>query len=968
MNLKQIVMLVFVCLLAAPAAAQQGSTEVRGRVVDEQGAVLPGVTVTVRNQDTGMFRETMSNAEGTYFISGVTPGQYEIAAQLEGFKRYVRRDVALAIGRTATVDIRLEVGALEDAITVTAETPLVDVTSKEVGGNITNRELVSLPSINRNYIGFIGLLPGVIPNISTESFGSDSINVNGQDARNNNYMLDGANNNDDVIGQRAGTQARTPLEAIQEFQVLTSQFDAEFGRTTGAIVNAVTKQGSNQFRGSAFEYFQDARLTVRDYFAEKEGLPKPDTQHQQFGGTLGGPIVRDKAHFFASVERVLVDEGITVNIPARPELNTTTTEETRVWNTLGRFDHQINANTTWGVRWLREASPQFNQIITPPLVTLAASREEEDVDQTVVGTLSTVLGNASVNTLRVAWTQEDVTFANPCFNGNGQRQDLCEPMLSFQTFNDQQSDVAQARINDAMQVEDTLSWFVPDWHGDHDIKVGMQYQYSSNDFESQDNFNGTFTFAGNDPFDAANPATYPERFSIRVPGSLAYFMKAHHVAAFIQDKWKMSDRLTLSVGARYDLEVIPLREEDNPAFADVDDYPVDTNNLAPRLGFTYDLDGDGRSVVRGGYGLFYDKTHFELITALITSGVFSNSFVAQFPANQADPGPAAGELPTDPFLRQGPVVDRDRLRALFPPGSRLQNAGNVFLDGPGRHIPLTHQVSAGYERQLWPSVSLSVDYVHAFGRAQFMTQDLNPPERLGEGRTDPVVRPNPEFRQAVLTRINAGETDYDALQLQLEKRFARSFSSRVAYTLAYSRGNTSGVGIPTSSFQLGDDLRLDRNAGPTDIDRRHNFVWSGDLFVPRTGGLTFSWVARALSGLPFTVIDTNLDPDRNGILFDPLAAGSYQREGEDAVEVDFDGGRNGARGPGFFQLDVRWGYKLRLGGTRALDLFVDVFNLTNRANFDNPDGDRRSADFLRLTELREGGVPRTLQLGARLAF
>ncbi|MPZ16308.1 MAG: TonB-dependent receptor plug domain-containing protein [Luteitalea sp.] len=968
MNVRPILVLVAACAFAAPTAAQQGSTEIRGQVVDEQGAVLPGVSVTVRNQETGMFRETVSNTEGTYFISGVTPGQYEITAQLEGFKRYQRRDVSLAIGRTSTVDIRLEVGALEDAITVTAETPLVDVTSKEVGGNITSRELVALPSINRNYIGFIGLLPGVIPNISTESFGSDSINVNGQDARNNNYMLDGANNNDDVIGQRAGTQARTPLEAIQEFQVLTSQFDAEFGRTTGAIVNAITKQGTNAFRGSLFEYFQDARLTERDYFASKEGLPKPDTQHQQFGGTLGGPIIRDKAHFFTSIERVLVDEGITVNIPARPELNATTTEATRVWNTLLRFDHQLNANTTWGVRWLREASPQFNQIITPPLVTLAASREEDDVDQTVVGTLSTVLGNASVNTFRLAWTQEDVAFANPCFNGNGQRQDLCDPTLAFQTFDDQQSDVAQARVNDAVQIEDTLSWFVPGWHGDHDIKVGMQYQYSSNDFVSQDNFNGTFTFGGNDAFDAANPASYPERFSIRVPGPLTYFMKAHHFGAFVQDKWKVSDRLTLSVGARYDLEVIPLREEANPAFTDVDDYPVDTNNLAPRVGLTYDLSGDGRSVVRGGYGLFYDKTHFELITALIASGVFSNSFVAQFPANQADPGPAAGELPTDAFLRQGPVVDRDRLQALFPPGSRLQNAGNVFLDNPDRHIPFTHQLSAGYERQLWSSVSLSLDYVHAFGRAQFMTQDLNPPERLGEGRTDPVVRPNPEFRQAVFTRINAGETDYDALQLQLEKRFAQSFSSRVAYTLAYSRGNTSGVGIPTSSFQLADDLRLDRNTGPTDIDRRHNFVWSGDVFVPRTGGLTFSWVARALSGLPFTIIDTDVDPDRNGILFDPLAAGAYSGEGEDAFDVEFDGGRNGARGPGFFQLDVRWGYKFRVGDSRALDLFVDVFNLTNRSNFDNPDGDRRSVDFLRLTELRQGGVPRTLQLGARLQF
>jgi hypothetical protein len=217
-------------------------------------------------------------------------------------------------------------------------------------------------------------------------------------------MLDGANNNDDVIGQRAGTQARTPLESIQEFQVITNQFDAEFGRTTGAVINAVTKQGANAFRGSGFAYAQDARLTEKTYFAERDNLDKPDTKNQQFGGTIGGPVIKDKAHFFASVERVLIDEGIDVTIPARRDLSTTTTEQTRVWNTLVRFDHQLNASHTWGVRWLRETSPQLNQIIesnTRP-VTLAASREEDDLDQTVVGTLSSVLGNTKVNTLRSA--------------------------------------------------------------------------------------------------------------------------------------------------------------------------------------------------------------------------------------------------------------------------------------------------------------------------------------------------------------------------------------------------------------------------------------------------------------------------------------------------------------------------------------------------------------------------------------
>jgi hypothetical protein len=354
----------WLALSALPLGAQEGAAEVRGRVLDAGGGAVPGVTVMVRNQDTGLYRQTVASKDGTFFLAGVTPGSYDLTAELAGFKKYVRHNVRLEIGKTTSLDVSLEIGGLEEEVTVTAEAPLVDVTSKEVGGNITSRELTDLPSVNRNFIGFIGLLPGIIPTISTESFGSDSINANGQDSRNNNYLLDGGNNNDDVIGQRAGTQARTPIEAVQEFQVLTSQFDAEFGRTTGAVINAVTKQGTNALRGSLFGYLQDASFTSKDHFVEKNpALKKPETRFVQYGLTLGGPLVRDRAHFFVSLERVANDRGTTIVIPSRPELNATPTTEDRVWNTLVRFDHQWNAANTWNVRWLRESSPQSNQIV-----------------------------------------------------------------------------------------------------------------------------------------------------------------------------------------------------------------------------------------------------------------------------------------------------------------------------------------------------------------------------------------------------------------------------------------------------------------------------------------------------------------------------------------------------------------------------------------------------------------------------
>lgn len=960
-------------------AAQEGTATLRGTITDSNGAILPGATVSIANQETGINRRsTTTNDSGDYVFSSLIPGLYRITVERQGFKKLVKEEVRLNVGETQNFDFKMEVGGSQETVTVLADEPLVETSSSKIGGNISQQELTELPSVNRNFIGFVGLVPGVVPNISTESFGSDAVSVNGQDPRYNNYLLDSANNNDDVIGQRAGSQARTALEAVQEFQVLTNQFDAEFGRTSGGIINAITKSGTNAFHGSAFGFFQNNSLNSTNRLAVLNNLTKPDAKMQQFGGTIGGPIKKDLAHFFFSYERTNIDQGVIIDIPARPSLNASTSTATRATNILLRGDFQPSTKHQFSARYLRENSPQLNQIIpvgTRP-VSLAASREEADLDQTIVGSWTFSLTPNLLSDMRLSFTQEDVAFANPNFNSGTSMADL-QPTLQFNTFVDQQSNVAQARINNSYRIADTLTWI----RGSHTLKFGFDYNYVSAESITEDNLNGTFIFPTDLPFDAANPRSYPERLSIRVGGPLRTVQLNHNPSVFAQDSWKVNQKLTLNLGVRYDDETIS----------------SDNNNISPRLGFAYDPAGDGKTVIRGGLGTFYQNTPFELITAFQTAGPFSSSFVRNFPLNSADPGPRAGNFPTDPTLVNGPVINRTVINSIVGTGTLLPNATPV-VDQKRRKMPFTRSFSIGVQRELIPNLAVTADYIHSDGIDQFLTINLNPGLRASTSSTAAISRQfstlgaviqnspvpvitdsfsNTAFQNlavsSVTTRINDGRTKYDALQLSLDKRFSQGFQFKTSYTLSRGFGNTTGSGVPTANFQTQTSLGLEENSGPTAFDRRHNFVFSGLYRVPKTRGLIVSTIIRALSGTPFTIFNSTIDANRNGINVDPLPAGTYTNSrtfanGETLnFTVDNKGGINGARLPGFFSVDLRLAYKFNFTERVNAGFTFEVFNIANRTNYDelSVSGDRSQSTFLIPSVAKP---PRTMQLGFRVAF
>jgi len=978
-------------LAASAASAQQGTAEIRGKVIDPSMGALPGVTITVTNQDNGNFREAVSGGDGSWFMAALPPGRYQVAAQLPGFKKFLRRDVLLAVGNQMNVDMQLELGGVEETVTVAGESPIIDVTSKEIGGNISSKELSDIPTIARNFTYYAGLLPGIVPTANLASWGSDTLTANGVDSRNNSYLVDGAWDNDDYLGQNNGAQARVPLDAAQEFQVLTGQFDAEFGRTSGAIVNAVIKSGTNKFHGSGFEFFYNPSTRAKDFFQEQNNLAKADTRKNEFGGSLGGPIKQDKVHFFADVERVRLNEGRTIQIPARPDLNYTTVTETRVWDTVFRVDHQISANNSWGGRWITEWSPQKNQT-NNAAVTLTAAQQEWDRDDTGSVHFNSVLGTNRVNTIRLSLTREDDRFAPNGFPGCKQNLsafpllwqanfDDCVavnesamrtqgPNLTYLTFQDGVRNAGTHWITDSPELSDSFSWYIPGSKGGaHDMKFGFQMYYVRWHFQNNAQLNGTFTIPSNNSFNAADPRTYPERLTIQAPTDQYITMKQWAYTGFLQDKWHVSSRATFNLGLRYDIDFTPLDETGNKYFSGASAYPVDKNNLSPRVGFTYTLDEAAKSLLRTGWGLFYDKTNFGLLNSYVTSGVNVASVTAQFPADAIDPGPRAGRLPTDPLLKNGPVVNYALLNALYPSGSLVRNTGDVFLDNPDRLQPYTQQISAGYQRQLGGAVSASADYVHTMARDQWQLENLNPGLRVNTTASGAINRVDPTYVTNVWQRQNIGEYTYDALNVILEKRDSNNWSGRISYTLAYSRGNFSGAETATNNYQLLNDSNLAAGQGPTDYDRRHNLVLSGRLAeVPHTHGMTLSATLRILSGTAFTLIDTNSDPDRNGLLTDPLPAGTYSGNGPNAITVDNKGGRNGAYGPGYSQLDSRVGWRFKPGQGRTIDLTADVINITNRANFVNPTSDRRSTNFLLLTTLYGGGQPRQAQVGVRFGF
>ncbi|MEM7481677.1 MAG: TonB-dependent receptor [Acidobacteriota bacterium] len=963
-------------LFALPASGQFARSSLAGTVSDEQGQSLPGVVVTATDVDLGASRTTETTDRGTYTLHGLRPGTYRVRFDLDGFRSIEKEGLRLLVGQEARLDTSLELAAVEETLTVTGAAPLIEVASKEVGGTLTAEEFDILPTPNRSALLFAGLLPGVTPSPDTESTSSDSLFVNGQSDFNNSFNVDGANNDDDVIGAIAGAQTRTPIEAIQEFQVLTSQFDAEFGRALGGVLNAVTKSGSNRWEGALFGYLQDASYNEENFFTEVNNLEKPDTEYRNLGLALGGPIVRDRAHFFVNYEDISDEEGIVRSFVSRPEKNFSTREDNAIESVLLKVDYQVTGSHHFAARWLREESPQFNQIIGGQ-ETLETSREEDDTDSNWIASLDSVLGSSAFNSVRVSFTKEDVAFANPAFNNNGQSFEAQrnQPVREDRPgINLGSSGVAQARVNRSTQFDDTLSLWLPDWHGEHDLKAGVQYSEREEIFANSGLAQGEFDFDVDTPFDPNDPATYPIAFTVRVGGPQTGEIPTNDVLGlFVQDDWRIGPNLVLNLGLRWDEESA-----------------TDSGDLAPRLGFAWTPSDSGRTVVRGGIGRFYDRLPLFLYDDFFLDAVsLSSGFLQALPSAGADQ-----QFFVD-IAQQNGITTLDGLRdfliAFIEGGAGVRVNRSPTVDNRDRSQPYADTISLGFQHELVAGVAVTVDVVRAENKDALVRGSLNPFSSSEGGRPNlSILAGQPVELDNTTTLFNAGEREYTALQGSIQKRFDGRWGGRFSATYSEADGNYDGDPGDLAYFQtrtetgfnfdtgeiIGEPLALNlgdpRNDQPAFFDRDWNLVASGQYRVPKTGwrgsdGLVVSGVARYLSGDRFTILDNSARLDNGNRA--PAPGGTYDSDadlGRAQQGVDFDGGLSGAENPSFLQLDLSFRYQLPITQWLEASLLADIFNVTDRVNFTSAGGTRAGTSTFLVPNVARRA--RSFQFGVRLEF
>ncbi len=922
-----ILSLIIVFSVGVFTQSEAGNASAEGSVKDANGAIVQGATVVIKNLETGLERTVSTNEDGIFAAPVLPVGKYSITATASGFAEY-RRETVLTVGETTSVDIILSPQGASVNVTVTAENELVDTESSATGTSISQKSIENLPIRGRNFPEFVQLTPGVV-----QEGDRKGLVIAGQRSINSNVSIDGADFNDALQGnQRGGNDAVFffPQTAIKEFQVVRSGATAEIGRTGAGFVNAVTKSGTNEFRGEAFYFNRNDRLTSPDAFGN-DGA----NNQNLFGGSIGGPIKKDKIFFFIGAEQnflripYFVDFApsaiaLPTDIAALEGEQTATNDPTAVF---ARLDFLVNTNNTLNFQYSfsRLNAENFVAIDEGTVLTDIAATQNvfrKGSSNGVKGSLVSVFTPNLINEFRgqIATDnrREDSNVAGPDIriSGIGRIGGSSSRPRIFNT--------TRFQISDNVSVT----------RGIHNLKFGVDINI--NRWEAQRVTNGAGTWRFNSLQDYIN--LIPRRFDQAVPlipDALLAQDYQREYALFVQDKFKPTQNLTVSAGLRWEGLDNPTPPNPNPLLPETQKIPDDFNQWQPRLGAAWDIFGNGNSVLRVSSGLFTSRTPAILFYRVFTnndivtkdlriderSGACRTALGAAIPANCFFRG--SGALVTFPNTLTG-LGSAALLAFTNRNGAALTRA---FGFDPDFKNPRTFQASATWEQKIGEDYALSVGYIRtsAWNLQRRLDRNLFPPTIQPSGNpvfpvnsSGGALRPNPNIGIYSVNESTAHST-YDALAISLRRRFAQRFQIEANYTLANNRDDDSNERNFSRENAL-NPFNLAIEEGPSKQDVRHNFNVSG--VVDLGYGFTFSGIAITRSGFPYTPR--------------PIDGEDYQNDGNDANDRAIVNGqvagRNSARQPYFFNLDVRLLKAFKFGETKSLAISAEVFNVTRNTN------------------------------------
>jgi hypothetical protein len=884
-------------LLLMPALAWGQSAQLSGYVKDPSGAVIANASVELRNQDTGVRQQAMTNTDGIYSLPGIKPGTYVATVQAKGFKTLTRDHIVLNVDERANINFALEVGSSAETVTVEGGTELVNTTDSSVSTVVDRQFADNLPMNGRSFQSLIYLTPGVNLNMGANS-GNDAAGqfvVNGQRSASNYWMVDGVSANIGASfqytpGNGAGggigalnalgaTNSLISVDAMQEFRIQTSTYAPEFGRTPGGQISIVTRSGTNQFHGTAFDYFRNTVLDAEDWFASANGLPKAAERQNDFGGVIGGPIIKDKTFFFFSYEGLRLSLPLTLlstvpdmaarqnaiaavqpfinayplpnpgaaDIPGNPGMTT--------FNSSFSNPSSVNAYSLRVDHGLTKSLNIFGRYNYSP-----ANIQGRGVFGTTANTLASVNSTTDTATLGATWTKSTSTLDEIRFNYSSAGGHV---FFNMDDFGGGANPPGQSIIPSPLTLKNSLFNFGPAVGSNDFLALGknsgnQQHQFNVVDTLSMQEGSHSLKFGADyrrlSPYFAApNYVTVP--YFANIPGMVAgetletiieqevpSTFVFNNLSFFGQDTWRVTPRLTLTYGLRWDIDFTPTTESGAQfaaltgfSYGDLSNlalappgtkvYSTQWGGVAPRIGVAYQIsqNPDRGLVFRGGFGVFYDLAS----TNVGINGMFDYPFDGFEVFNNVPfpPSPAVEALP--------PVIPPDATQ------------GTLYGLDPHLKLPYTLEWSAALEQSLGKSQSLTLSYIGAAGRRLIVSESVN--------------NPNPNYLSANLVG-NAGSSDYDAMQVQFQRRLSHGLQALVGYTWAHSIDNGSFGGYTNGSF-----VNINANRGDSDFDIRNTLSVALTYDVPTFSNNAFAkailsgWstenIVHAYSAPPVEVID-----------------------------------------------------------------------------------------------------------------